>query len=77
MTRLGEFLARKAMNQAAVARRSGLHKTRLNDLCNKDSTVLKADELYLIAMAMEVDPCVLLEYVYEDVSIKPPADPGE
>ncbi|PZR30386.1 MAG: DNA-binding protein [Azospira oryzae] len=63
MTKIGEFLAKKSINRAAISRKTGISKTRLSELSNNDSTKLKADELYLIALAIEVNPGDLLEYV--------------
>lgn len=63
MTKLGEYLGRKSVNRAAISRKTGIHTTRLNELSNKESAKLRADELYLIALAIEVDPAELLEYV--------------
>jgi DNA-binding Xre family transcriptional regulator len=63
MTRLGEYLVKKSINRAGVSRKTGISKTRLSELSNNPSTILKADELYLIAKAIEADPCELLEYV--------------
>lgn len=71
MTRLGEYLAKRAINRAAVSRRSGISKTRLSELSNNPTTKLRADELYLIALAIEAKPCDLLEYVCFDVALLP------
>lgn len=63
MTKLGEYLAKRIVNRAGVSRKTGISTTRLNELANNDKTLLRADELYLIARAIEADPCELLEYV--------------
>jgi DNA-binding Xre family transcriptional regulator len=63
MTKLGEFLARKSVNRAAVSRKSGIHTTRLNELSNNENARLTAEELYLIALAIEVNPGDLLDFV--------------
>lgn len=70
MTKLGEFFAKKAVSRAKVSRKTGLSETRLSLLANDESTVLKADELYLIALAVDVNPCELLEYVCGDLKLK-------
>jgi DNA-binding Xre family transcriptional regulator len=69
MTKLGEFLAKKSVNRAAISRKTKIHTTRLNELSNKESAKLRADELYLIAMAIEVEPAELLEYVCGHLSL--------
>lgn len=63
MTKLGEYLAKKSVNRAAISRKTKIHTTRLNELSNKKSAKLRADELYLIALSIEVSPAELLEYV--------------
>lgn len=70
MTRLGEYLAKKSVNKAEVARKTGLHKTRINELTNLERARLTAEELYLIALAIDVDPCDILNYVCEGLSLR-------
>ena len=70
MTRLGEYLAKRAVNRAAVSRKTGISKTRLSELSNNTGTKLRADELYLIALAIEADPCELLHYVCQHLTME-------
>jgi len=63
MTRLGDYLAKKLVNRAAISRRTKIHTTRLNELSNNENAKLRADELYLIALAIGVNPAELLEFV--------------
>ncbi len=67
MTRLGEVFQRKSINKAEVARKTGLSDSRIGQLTNNPSTKLTAAELYLIAKAIDEDPCKLLEYVCQDI----------
>ncbi|WP_288373892.1 helix-turn-helix transcriptional regulator [uncultured Algoriphagus sp.] len=67
MTRLGEVFQRKSINKAEVARKTGLSDSRIGQLTNNPSTKLTAAELYLIAKAIDEDPCKLLEYVCQDL----------
>jgi hypothetical protein len=60
MTPLGEILAKRSVNKSMVARRTGLSKARMNELTLNLSTKLRADELYLIANAIHMEPCELL-----------------
>jgi len=69
MTRLGEFLARKSVNKADVARKTGLHKTRVNELTNLDRARLSAEELYLISLAIDIDPCEILQFICEGLKL--------
>jgi len=61
MTKLGEFLAKRSVNKSMVARRTGLSKARINELTLNTSSKLRAEELYLIAKAIDADPCEMLE----------------
>ncbi|WP_163324359.1 helix-turn-helix domain-containing protein [Draconibacterium mangrovi] len=63
MTRLGTFLSKKSINKAEVSRRTGISTSRLSELTLKSSTKLRADELYLIAIAIDASPCEVLEAV--------------
>lgn len=63
MTKLGEYLFQKSVNKSEVARKTGLSKARLSELTLKESTRLSVEELFLIALAIGVGPCDLLEYI--------------
>lgn len=60
MTPLGEILAKRSVNKSMVARRTGLSKARMNELTLTPTAKLRADELYLIAKAVDMEPCELL-----------------
>lgn len=63
MTSLGLYLTKKSVNRAMVSRRTGISQARLSQLSSNESTRLRADELYLIALAIDVDPGDLLKDV--------------
>ncbi len=69
MTKLGLYLARKTVNKAEVSRRTGISTSRLSELTLNESTKLRADELYLIALAIDVNPHELLDYVCGDLKL--------
>lgn len=69
MTKLGIYLAKRATNKSEVARRTGLSKVRINELTLNENTKLKASELYLIALAIKVTPCELLEELCGELSL--------
>lgn len=69
MTRLGEYFSRKSVNQSDVARKTGLTTQRISLLATKPNTKFTAAELYLIAKAIDEDPCKLLEYVCQDLEL--------
>jgi DNA-binding Xre family transcriptional regulator len=70
MTKLGVFLAKKSVNKSEVARKTGLSNPRLSELTINPRAKLRADELYLIALAIGVNPCDLLEFIYDDIKLK-------
>jgi len=63
MTKLGSYLAKKTVNKAEVSRRTGISTSRLSELTLNASTKLRADELYMIALAIDVEPCEVLKEV--------------
>ena len=63
MTRLGEYLHKKSVNKSEISRKTGISKARLNELTLNLSTKLRADELYLIALAISVNPSEILTEV--------------
>jgi DNA-binding Xre family transcriptional regulator len=70
MTKLGEYLARKSVNKSEVSRRTGISKARMSELTLNESAKLRAEELYLIALAINVDPCDVLKEVCGHVKLK-------
>ncbi|MBN8857160.1 MAG: helix-turn-helix transcriptional regulator [Sphingobacteriales bacterium] len=70
MTKLGEYLIVKSVNKSEVARKTGLSKPRLSELTLNPSAKLRADELYLIALAIDISPCELLEALYSELKLK-------
>lgn len=70
MTDLGLYLSRKSVNRSDVSRKTGISKTRLSELSNNRRTKLRVNELYLIALAIDVDPCEVLKEVCLNVHLK-------
>ena len=69
MTKLGLFLAKKSASKAEIARKTGISKSRISELTLNDSTKLRADELYLIALAVDVNPSELLEFICQGLKL--------
>ena len=63
MTELGSYLAKKTVNKAEVSRRTGISTSRLSELTLNSSAKLRADELFMIALAIDVEPCEVLNEV--------------
>ncbi len=70
MTVLGEFLSNKSIKKADVSRKTGISSSRLTELSRNESTRLRVDELYLIALAIDVTPSEILNKVCEHVKLK-------
>ena len=69
MTKFGEYLNKKSIKKAEVSRKTGISPSRLSELGLNESTNLKAEELYLIALAIDVNPIEILEVVYKDLKL--------
>ena len=69
MTELGLFLSRRSINRSDVSRKTGINTTRLNELSNNPRTKFRVNELYKIALAIEVNPCEMLKEVCKDIKL--------
>lgn len=70
MTPLGLYLTKKSVNRAMVSRRTGISQARLSQLSSNESTKLRADELYLIALAIDISPGKMFEEIFKDLKLK-------
>ena len=69
MTRLGAFLQKKSVKQAEIAKKTGISKSRISLLCNDSKTKLTCKELYLIALAIDIDPKDAFESIYHGLEL--------
>ena len=69
MTEIGKFLSRKSVNKAEISRKTGIGTSRLSDLSLKESARLTVEELYLIALAIDVEPSTVLEDVCKNLKL--------
>lgn len=69
MTKLGMYLAQKSVNKSEVARKTGISRARINELTLSERSHLRAEELYLIALSIDVLPADLLEYLCGDLTL--------
>lgn len=69
-TLLGIYLNKKSINRAEVARKTGISTSRLNQLANNPDTQLKAQELYLIALAIGVDMNIISKELFSGLELK-------
>lgn len=70
MTSLGEYLERKSIKKAEVSRKTGLSQSRLSVLTLDESAKLRVKELYLIALAIDTNPCELMNEICKNLSLK-------
>ncbi|MET3501350.1 putative transcriptional regulator [Mucilaginibacter rubeus] len=69
LTRLGLYLAKKAVNKAMLSKLTGISTFRLSQLSINPKSHLRVKELYLIALAIEVNPAELLDFVSDGVEL--------
>lgn len=69
MTKLGLYLSKKSVNKAKVSRRIGISASRISELTLNLSINLKAQELYLITLAIDNSPCVVLHEICKDLKL--------
>ncbi|XLS31020.1 helix-turn-helix domain-containing protein [Flavobacteriaceae bacterium M23B6Z8] len=53
-----------------VSRRTGISQARLSQLSSNESTKLRADELYLIALAIDISPGEMFEEIFKDLKLE-------
>ncbi len=70
MTELGKYLLKKSIKKADVARKTGISTSRLSELSRNESTKLKAEELHLISLAIDVQPTEILFELYGHLKLK-------
>ncbi len=70
MTSLGRYLSKKNANKATISQSTGISSTRLTLLTLNHSSKLRADELYLIAMAIDVEPGDMIMEVFKDLKLR-------
>ena len=70
MTELGLYLAKKSVNKSEISRRTGISKSRLSELSLNGTARMRADELYLIALAIDADPGEVLNTLFKNIKLK-------
>ena len=70
MTELGLYLAKRSINKSDVSRKTGISKVRLSELTLNGNTHLRAKELYIIALAIHVNPAEMFTELYKEVELE-------
>ena len=53
-----------------VSRRTGISQARLSQLSSNETTKLRAEELYLIALAIDIDPGEMLKEIFKESKLE-------
>jgi len=69
MTELGLYLSKKSASKAEISKKTGISKSRISELTLNSSTQLRVREFYLIALALDVDPCEMLHEICTDLKL--------
>ncbi len=69
MTELGFFLSKKSASKAEISKKTGISKSRISELTLNSSTKLRARELYLIALAIDVDAGEIIKELFKDLKL--------
>ena len=69
MTDLGLFLSKRSVNKAEISRKTGISKSRITQLSNNLTTKLTVEELYKIALSINIAPCDLLQDICKDITL--------
>jgi hypothetical protein len=70
MTKPGEYLVKKSVNKALVARKTDLSKQRMGELTLNEDAKLRAHELWVIALAIGANPRELFEHICGHLTLK-------
>ena len=62
-------MAKRSINKSEVSRKTGISKVRLSELTLNENTHLRAKELYLIALAIHVDPAEMFMEIHDGVGL--------
>jgi len=69
MTTLGLYFAKKLINRAELARKTGITQNRMYNLVENKTTEIRGKEIHLIAMALEIQPNELHELLFGDLKL--------
>ena len=64
-------MAQRAVNKSEVSRKTGISKARITELSIKERSRLQAGELYLVALAIGVNPCEMKNSLCGHLKLKP------
>lgn len=71
LTKLGLYLSKKPLSQAKLSRRTGISKDRISKLHVDIKSKPSIEEIYLIALALEVKYNEIVEFLCEGLKLRP------
>lgn len=71
LTQLGLYLSRKPLSQAKLSRRTGISKDRMSKLHVDIKSRPTAEEIYLIALALEIPYTEIIDFLCKDLKLRP------
>jgi|GEM_PF-1032133 len=74
ITQLGLYLSRKPLSQAKLARRTGISKDRMSKLHVDIKSRPTAEEIFLIALALEVPYTEIIDFLCKNLKLRPQAE---
>ena len=69
MTKLGTYLSKKSASKAMISKKTGISKSRISELTLNQNTQLRARELYLIALAIDVESHEIMDEIYQGLKL--------
>jgi len=69
MTELEQYLSKKPASKARISKITGVSKSRISELTLNPSIHLRAWELYLIALALDVDTRDV-QRIFKDIKLE-------
>lgn len=70
MTELGKYFKHKSVNKSEISRKTGISSARLSELSRNEKTQVRAEELYLIALALDISPIEIIEKLFGNLELK-------
>lgn len=69
MTELGKYFKHESINKSEIVRKIGICSSRLSELIRNENTKIKAEELCLISLAMDIPPVEIIEKLSKNIEL--------
>ena len=74
LTKLGLYLSKKPLSQAKLSRRTGISKDRISKLHVDIKTRPTVEEIYLIALALQVPYPEIIDFLCQELGLRPESE---